>query len=110
MQWPLFTKNKKRKDTSMVPKPFKAAVGALAAMATLAMGFTGTAMAADTRIDAAKLAVAQPITVTSNMDISGKNLVAVQLAKYSYAQTDGTNITGFDLVDSGKNTAVANAL
>lgn len=94
----------------MVPKPFKAAVGALAAMATLAMGFTGTAMAADTRIDAAKLAVAQPITVTSNMDISGKNLVAVQLAKYSYAQTDGTNITGFDLVDSGKNTAVANAL
>lgn len=94
----------------MVPKPVKALTGLVAAVATLAMGFTGTAMAADTRVDATKLAATQPITVTSNGDISGKNLVAVQLAKYSYAQTDGTNITGFDLVDSGKKIAIANAL
>ena len=32
------------------------------------------------------------------------------LAYYSYAQTDGTNITGFDLIDAGKAPAIADAL
>lgn len=32
------------------------------------------------------------------------------LAYYSYAQTDGTNITGFDLIDAGKASAIADAL
>lgn len=88
-----------------------------AAVATLvagAMGLAGTvsAMADTTRIDASKLGAAarQTLTVAANQDISNRTLRAVPLAYYSYAQTDGTNITGFDLVDAGKAGAIADAL
>lgn len=72
----------------------------------------GSAMAADTRVDASKLgeAARQTLTVAANGDISNRTLKAVPLAYYSYAQTDGTNITGFDLIDAGKASAIADAL
>lgn len=90
-----------------------------ATVATLvsgAMGLAGvgSAMAADTRVDASKLgdgaAARQTLTVAANGDISNRTLKAVPLAYYSYAQTDGTNITGFDLIDAGKASAIADAL
>lgn len=88
-----------------------------ATVATLvfgAMGLAGvgSAMAADARVDASKLGAAarQTLTVTANGDISNRTLKAVPLAYYSYAQTDGTNITGFDLIDAGKASAIADAL
>lgn len=72
----------------------------------------GSAMAADTRVDASKLGAdaRQTLTVAANDDISNRTLKAVPLAYYSYAQTDGTNITGFDLIDAGKAPAIADAL
>lgn len=89
-----------------------------ATVATLvagAMGLAGvgSAMAADTRVDASKLGAAarQTLTVVANDDISNRTLKAVPLAYYSYAQTDDTdNITGFDLIDAGKASAIADAL
>lgn len=90
-----------------------------ATVATLvagAMGLAGvsSAMAADTRVDASKLgdgaAARQTLTVAADDDISNRTLKAVPLAYYSYAQTDGTNITGFDLIDAGKASAIADAL
>lgn len=89
-----------------------------ATVATLvagAMGLAGvgSAMAADTRVDASKLGAAarQTLTVAANDDISNRTLKAVPLAYYSYAQTDDTdNITGFDLIDAGKASAIADAL
>lgn len=74
----------------------------------------GSAMAADTRVDESKLGdgatARQALTVAANGDISNRTLKAVPLAYYSYAQTDGTNITGFDLIDAGKASAIADAL
>ncbi len=86
----------------------------VAAVATLLSGMavTGSAMADDTRIDASKLGenASQTLTVTANEDISNRTLKAVPLAYYSYAQTDGTNITGFDLIDAGKANAIDAAI
>lgn len=89
----------------------KATVATLVAGA-MGLAGVGSAMAADTRIDASKLGenARQTLTVTATEDISNRTLKAVPLAFYSYAQTDGTNITGFDLIDAGKNTTIANAL
>lgn len=71
----------------------------------------GSAMADTTRISAEDLAKNQTLKVSANdEDISGRTLKAVPLAYYSYAQTDGTNITGFDLIDAGKASAIADAL
>lgn len=86
-----------------------------ATVATLvagAMGLAGvsSAMADTTRISAEDLAKNQTLTVEAEEDISGRTLKAVPLAYYSYAQTDGTNITGFDLIDAGKASAIADAL
>lgn len=86
-----------------------------ATVATLvagAMGLAGvsSAMADTTRISAEDLAKNQTLTVEADEDISGRTLKAVPLAYYSYAQTDGTNITGFDLIDAGKASAIADAL
>lgn len=87
----------------------KATVAALVAGA-MGLAGVGSAMADTTRVSAEDLAKAQTLTVTANEDISNRTLRAVPLAYYSYAQTDGTNITGFDLIDAGKNTAIADAL
>lgn len=87
----------------------KATVAALVAGA-MGLAGVGSAMADTTRISAEDLAKNQTLTVEANGDISGRTLKAVPLAYYSYAQTDGTNITGFDLIDAGKNTAIADAL
>lgn len=89
----------------------KATVATLVAGA-MGLAGVGSAMAADTRVDASKLGAAarQTLTVAANGDISNRTLKAVPLAYYSYAQTDGTNITGFDLIDAGKASAIASAL
>ena len=89
----------------------KATVATLVAGA-MGLAGVGSAMAADTRVDASKLGAAarQTLTVAANDDISNRTLKAVPLAYYSYAQTDGTNITGFDLIDAGKASAIADAL
>lgn len=89
----------------------KATVATLVAGA-MSLAGVGSAMAADTRVDASKLGAAarQTLTVAANGDISNRTLKAVPLAYYSYAQTDGTNITGFDLIDAGKASAIADAL
>lgn len=70
----------------------------------------GSAMADTTRISAEDLAKNQTLTVEAYEDISNRTLKAVPLAYYSYAQTDGANITGFDLIDAGKASAIADAL
>ena len=91
----------------------KATVATLVAGA-MGLAGVGSAMAADTRVDASKLgdgaAARQTLTVAADDDISNRTLKAVPLAYYSYAQTDGTNITGFDLIDAGKASAIADAL
>lgn len=89
----------------------KATVATLVAGA-MGLAGVGSAMAADTRVDASKLGAdaRQTLTVAANGDISNRTLKAVPLAYYSYAQTDGTNITGFDLIDAGKASAIADAL
>ena len=93
----------------MTFKPAKAIMASIAAIAALAAG-AGSAVAAETSVSAADLAKSQPITVKADADISSKNLVAIQLAAYSAAQTDGTNITGYDLKDAGLAAAVDDAL
>lgn len=89
----------------------KATVATLVAGA-MGLAGVGSAMAADTRVDASKLGAdaRQTLTVAANGDISNRTLKAVPLAYYSYAQTDGTNITGFDLIDAGKASVIADAL
>lgn len=89
----------------------KATVATLVAGA-MGLAGVGSAMAADTRVDASKLGAdaRQTLTVAANDDISNRTLKAVPLAYYSYAQTDGTNITVFDLIDAGKAPAIADAL
>lgn len=87
-----------------------------ATVATLvagAMGLAGvsSAMADTTRISAEDLAKNQTLTVEADEDISGRTLKAVPLAYYSYAQTDGNGaITGLDLIDAGKASAIDGAL
>lgn len=93
----------------MTFKPAKAIMASIVAVAALAAG-AGSAAAAETSVSAADLAKSQPITVKADADISSKNLVAIQLAAYSAAQTDGTNITGYDLKDAGLAAAVDDAL
>lgn len=93
----------------MTFKPAKAIMASIAAVAALAAG-AGSAAAAETSVFAADLAKSQPITVKADADISSKNLVAIQLAAYSASQTDGTNITGYDLKDAGLAAAVDDAL
>lgn len=89
----------------------KATVATLVAGA-MGLAGVGSAMAADTRVDASKLGAdaRSTLTVAANGDISNRTLKAVPLAYYSYAQTDGTNITAFDLIDAGKAPAIADAL
>ena len=87
----------------------KATVATLVAGA-MGLAGVGSAMADTTRISAEDLAKNQTLTVEAYEDISGRTLKAVPLAYYSYAQTDGTNITGFDLIDAGKASAIADAL
>lgn len=87
----------------------KATVATLVAGA-MGLAGVGSAMADTTRISAEDLAKNQTLTVEADEDISGRTLKAVPLAYYSYAQTDGTNITGFDLIDADKASAIADAL
>lgn len=98
----------------MTFKPVRAVLASLAAAATLAAGFAGTGMAADTAVSAADLARKQPLTVTADADISSKTLVAIRLASYTaaqYALDNGENvISGYDLADAGYATAINDAI
>lgn len=88
----------------------KATVATLVAGA-MGLAGVGSAMADTTRISAEDLAKNQTLTVEADGDISGRTLKAVPLAYYSYAQTDDNdNITGFDLIDADKASAIADAL
>lgn len=62
------------------------------------------------RISADDLAAEVPFTVKANKDISKRNLVAIRLANYALARTDGTNITGLDVTDAGYATKIADAI
>lgn len=81
----------------------------LAVIATLAMLFIAPlsmlpvahAEAASDRISNSALSNSVPFTVRANEDISNRDLVAVRLADYVFARTDGTNITGLDVADAG---------
>lgn len=81
----------------------------LAVIATLAMLFIAPlsmlpvahAEAASDRIPNSALSNSVPFTVRANEDISNRDLVAVRLADYVFARTDGTNITGLDVADAG---------
>ena len=80
----------------------KRLMAGVAAAATLlsGMALAGSAMAdGDTAVANNSLTTNQTFTITASSvdDLKGKNLVAVKLADYSTAQTDGTNITGFDV-------------
>lgn len=91
----------------------KRLMAGVAAAATLlsGMALTGSAMAADTAIETAAVQANQTLTVkASEGALKGKNLYAVKLAAYSAAQTDGTDITGYDLADGGYAAAVDQAL
>ncbi|WP_137654727.1 isopeptide-forming domain-containing fimbrial protein [Bifidobacterium moukalabense] len=92
----------------------KRLVAGVAAAATLlsGMALAGSAMAVDSAIETGKLGTDQPFTISAGSvdDLKGKNLVAVKLADYSAAQTDGTNITGYDVATvEGLKTAIYNA-
>lgn len=88
----------------------KATVATLVAGA-MGLAGVGSAMADTTRISAEDLAKNQTLTVAADDDISNRTLKAVPLAYYSYAQTDGMgSITGLDLIDAGKASAIADAL
>lgn len=88
----------------------KATVATLVAGA-MGLAGVGSAMADTTRISAEDLAKNQTLTVEAEEDISGRTLKAVPLAYYSYAQTDGNgSITGLDLIDAGKASAIDGAL
>lgn len=88
----------------------KATVATLVAGA-MGLAGVGSAMADTTRISAEDLAKNQTLTVEADKDISGRTLKAVPLAYYSYAQTDGNGgITGLDLIDAGKASAIDGAL
>ena len=67
----------------MVPKPFKAAVGALAAVATLAMGFAGTAMAADGTLT---------LNAGDGSTLAGHSFTVYKLANYNDVVKDGANV------------------
>ena len=91
----------------------KRLMAGVAAAATLlsGMALTGSAMAADTAIATDAVQANQTLTVkASEGALKGKNLYAVKLAAYSAAQTDGADITGYDLADGGYATAVDQAL
>lgn len=91
----------------------KRLMAGVAAAATLlsGMALTGSAMAADTAIATDAVQANQTLTVKAYEGaLQGKNLYAVKLAAYSAAQTDGTDITGYDLADGGYAAAVDAAL
>ena len=78
--------------------PWKHTMAAVTGCLTiLAITGVGTAYANTSRIPAAELAKHQPITVTATTDITANTFDAIPLATYTYATTDGTDITGYDL-------------
>ena len=94
----------------------KRLMAGVAAAATLlsGMALAGSAMA-DTAIPTADLdttATNQTLTVTADSaaDLSGKKLYAIRLAKYSAAQVNDNNITGYDVADAGLKDTVNAAL
>ena len=56
-----------------------------------------TASAAESRIPDAQLQQAQTLTVDAASNIADRQLSAILLAQYTYATTDGTDLTGYDV-------------
>lgn len=92
--------------------PWKHTMAAVTGCLTImAITGVGTAYADTSRIPAAELAKHQPITVTATTDITANTFDAIPLATYTYATTDGTDITGYDLAtNAGLTEAIGAAL
>lgn len=56
-----------------------------------------TASAAESRIPDTQLQQAQTLTVDAASNIADRQLSAILLAQYTYATTDGTDLTGYDV-------------
>jgi fimbrial isopeptide formation D2 family protein len=84
-------------------KPMKRVCALLAGVATLiaALGGGSAALADDAVISGTDLATPQPLTLTAAIDLTGHSFTAVELAAYSSATTDGTNITSYDVTTTG---------
>ena len=105
----MFAGSMGRKHKVKTKNLLRAVVATLVAGA-MGLAGVGSAMADTTRVSADDLTKNQTLTVTANEDISGRSLKAVPLAYYSFAQTDGKGITGFDLIDAGHASSIATAL
>lgn len=101
---------------SRVMRYVSAIIAAMALIFAIPTAMQYTAYAAEERtpttdrISADDLAATVPFTVKANEDISNRNLVAIRLANYALARTDGTNITGLDVTDAGYATKIAAAI
>lgn len=99
---------------SRVMRYVSAIIAAMALIFAIPTAMQYTAYAEGTattdRISADDLAEKVPFTVTATEDISNRNLVAIRLANYALARTDGTNITGLDVTDAGYATKIAAAI
>ena len=90
--------------------PWKHTMAAVTGCLTImAITGVGTAYADTSRIPAAELAKHQPITVTATTDIIANTFDAIPLAAYTYATTDGTDITGYDLATNASLTEAIGA-
>lgn len=86
----------------------------VAAVAALVAPSASAAPAAtSTPVADADLAKVQSITVNAaeDQDISGRTMKAIPLGSYTAAQTDGTNVTGYDMdTDTTAKASIVNAL
>ena len=90
--------------------PWKHTMAAVTGCLTvMAITGVGTAYADTSRIPAAELAKSQPIIVTATTDITANTFDAIPLAAYTYATTDGTDITGYDLATNASLTEAIGA-
>lgn len=79
-------------------KPSTACRGLLATATAVMLAATiPTASAAESRIPDTQLQQAQTLTVDAASNIADRQLSAILLAQYTYATTDGTDLTGYDV-------------
>lgn len=83
-------------STYRLPRLLTAVLGVLALVVGV-FTLPVAARAADSVVSAEDLAKQVTLTVNATEDISNRSLVAVRLGSYTYATTDGTNLTGVDV-------------
>ena len=97
----------------MIQRLHRFAVAAIAVLAGIAMAFVpflNAAHAAESLISADDLGKDVTLTVKGTESLANHTLVAYRLGDYSAARTDGTNLTGYDIKDSGYATQVNAAI